>query len=608
VDPKPIDGGEGLKYWAFISYSHADARWGDWLHKKLETYRVPLSLVGKSSRDGRVPRRLFPIFRDREELPVSSDLGANLKNSLERSRYLIVICSPSAARSHWVNEEVRHFKSQKGEDRLLCLIVGGEPNATEKADSNSMECFPEAVRHQVRANGEIGTERMEPIAADARPGGDGAKRAQLKLVAGLLGINFDELWRRERRRRIRQAMQCAMVIFCLSLVGATGWHWQSQRVSVAHYIEQGKKELDAGQRLQASGYFAKAWRAGGHGPALDQLLRESSKGLVEPIAILKGEHNDWVTFARFVDADHVVTAGWDKTIRLWDLKKRDSKLLFTESDKVASANFSQDGTRFVSALWDGTSNVWTRDGLLLAKLNHIGRRVNWAEFSPDGKRVLTASDDNLARIWCLDGNEKLKPLLLAGHEGFVKTAVFDSSGTRVLTASFDTTAKIWDAITGARLLTLVPHPAAVNGAAFSPDGKRVATACLDGNVLLWDINKNKPNNPRIFAAHTGKRANSVAFSPDGSRLLTTGDDHTAKVWDVSKGELLLSFEQHGDVVVDARFSPDGHRVVTASKDKTAMVFDAEPKTRTPAEIVAFAEKLASPIVPSEATLRKVATK
>ncbi|PYJ23148.1 MAG: hypothetical protein DME92_01710 [Verrucomicrobia bacterium] len=162
---------ERFKYWAFISYSHADTHWGDWLHKKLENYRVPHSLAGKPSRDGKVPRRLFPIFRDREELPVSADLGANLKNSLERSRYLVVICSPQAAQSHWVNEEIRHYKSHYGEDRLLCLIVSGEPNAITNPD---LECFPPAVRYRVLPSGELTTERTEPIAADAR--GDVYKR------------------------------------------------------------------------------------------------------------------------------------------------------------------------------------------------------------------------------------------------------------------------------------------------------------------------------------------------------------------------------------------------------------------------------------------------
>jgi hypothetical protein len=96
-----------MKYWAFLSYSHTDKKWGDWLHKALETYRVPRRLVGKDSRDGKIPEQLFPIFRDREELPVSADLGANINEALERSRYLIVICSPRSAQSRWVGEEIK---------------------------------------------------------------------------------------------------------------------------------------------------------------------------------------------------------------------------------------------------------------------------------------------------------------------------------------------------------------------------------------------------------------------------------------------------------------------------------------------------------------------
>jgi len=65
---------DSFKYRAFISYSHKDEAWATWLHRAIERYRVPRRLVGRTSRDGSVPRRLFPIFRDREELPTSADL------------------------------------------------------------------------------------------------------------------------------------------------------------------------------------------------------------------------------------------------------------------------------------------------------------------------------------------------------------------------------------------------------------------------------------------------------------------------------------------------------------------------------------------------------
>src|ERR1700683_2210644 len=120
------------KYRAFISYSHRDKKWGDWLHRSLETYRVPKRIVGQPTRDGQRPRRLFPIFRDREELPASADLGTEVNEALTRSRYLIVVCSRNSAKSVWVNEEIKFFKKLGREDRVLALIVDGEPNTSEQ--------------------------------------------------------------------------------------------------------------------------------------------------------------------------------------------------------------------------------------------------------------------------------------------------------------------------------------------------------------------------------------------------------------------------------------------------------------------------------------------
>jgi hypothetical protein len=183
-----------MKYWAFLSYSHTDKKWGDWLHRALETYRVPRRLVGKDSHDGKIPERLFPIFRDREELPVSADLGANINEALRESRYLIVICSPRSAQSRWVGEEIKTYMRLGREDRILALIVDGEPNASDGKPGFKVEdeCFHEAMRYRM-ADGEFSQVRSEPIAADARQGKDGKENAKLKLLAGLLGVNYDDL-------------------------------------------------------------------------------------------------------------------------------------------------------------------------------------------------------------------------------------------------------------------------------------------------------------------------------------------------------------------------------------------------------------------------------
>lgn len=169
------------KYHAFISYSHQDKKWGNWLHRALETFAVPKALVGSPGRDGPIPRKVFPIFRDREELPTAATLSDNIASALSQSRYLIVICSPRSARSRWVNEEIKLFKAAGREDQVLCLIVDGEPNADDKPESGLEECFPEAVRYRVDEHGGLTDERTEPIAADARAHGDGREDAKLKL-------------------------------------------------------------------------------------------------------------------------------------------------------------------------------------------------------------------------------------------------------------------------------------------------------------------------------------------------------------------------------------------------------------------------------------------
>jgi hypothetical protein len=208
----PPTANSDYKYWAFISYSHSDEQWAQWLHKELETYRVPRRLVGRRNAFGEVPRRIFPVFRDREELPGAFDLGSNLTDALRLSRHLIVICSPRSAASHWVNEEIKLYKSMGREDRVLCLIVEGEPNASDRPGMETSECFPPALRFRVGADGGLTEMRTEPIAADARKGKDGRENSKLKLLAGVLGVGFDELKQREQRRVRQQRLRRATAI------------------------------------------------------------------------------------------------------------------------------------------------------------------------------------------------------------------------------------------------------------------------------------------------------------------------------------------------------------------------------------------------------------
>jgi tetratricopeptide (TPR) repeat protein len=195
---------QSYRYKAFISYSHRDEKWASWLHRAIETYRVPKYLVGQQTPMGTIPARTSPVFRDRDELASATDLGTKLREALEGSACLLVICSPASAASHWVNEEILSFKRLGRADRIFALIVGGEPYASGMPGREQEECFPPALRFLLDDDGNLSTRPAEPIAADAREGKDGKSNAQIKLLAGMLGVGFDALRQREQQRRQRR--------------------------------------------------------------------------------------------------------------------------------------------------------------------------------------------------------------------------------------------------------------------------------------------------------------------------------------------------------------------------------------------------------------------
>ncbi|MGI8839526.1 MAG: TIR domain-containing protein [Caulobacteraceae bacterium] len=208
--------GDGRRYWAFLSYSHQDRAWATWLHRALEAYALPRRLVGRASPVGPAPARFRPVFKDRDELAVNTDLRARVHAALAASSALIVICSPAAARSAWVEDEIIRFKSLHGEARVFAVIVAGTPNAARRPGAEDEECFPAALRFHLGPDGALTDRRAEIIAADLRPEGDGRALARLKLIAGILGFDLDELVQRDAHRRGQQLGAIAAA----SLVGA----------------------------------------------------------------------------------------------------------------------------------------------------------------------------------------------------------------------------------------------------------------------------------------------------------------------------------------------------------------------------------------------------
>ncbi len=267
------------RYQAFLSYRHADnqqegRRWASWLHETLESYEVPKKLIGKLGEHGRrIPDTLFPIFRDEAELSANADLSGTIRRALERSEYLIVICSPRAVASKYVNQEIEEFKRLGKGDRILALIIDGQPNlTTDREAPHPRESLPSALRWgKVEQDGSVDWDvPAEPICADARPEGldeegyttaaayraalqsrttnspvedrrqwrayrERLTLAQHKIIAGLLDVSAGQLIREDNRfklARLRRALSVVGSLLCITMLAA-GWatvkQWEADR-------------------------------------------------------------------------------------------------------------------------------------------------------------------------------------------------------------------------------------------------------------------------------------------------------------------------------------------------------------------------------------------
>lgn len=194
-------GGERA-YRAFLSYSHVDEAVARRLHRWLEAYRIPSRLVGAASPFGPVPRRLTPIFRDRVELPAASSLDKEVRQALAASDVLLVLCSPDARSSKWVDAEIALFRSLHPDRPIITALLKGDP-----ADS-----FPPALLTP-DPSGVV----QEPIAADFRPEHDGTKLARLKIVAGLTGVALDQIIQRDAQRQLRRVIAITFLTLLLTL-------------------------------------------------------------------------------------------------------------------------------------------------------------------------------------------------------------------------------------------------------------------------------------------------------------------------------------------------------------------------------------------------------
>ena len=587
------------QYYAFISYKSEDVEWAIWLQHELEHYHLPASLNGRTD----IRQELRPVFRDIDEL-AAGNLPEQIKRALENSQNLVVVCSPQAAASPWVNQEVETFISLGRTDHIYPFIVEG---------NSPKEFFPPSL-FALPKNEE-------------RLGGDASKQGRdiafVKVVAGMLGLGFGSLWNRyEKEKAEEERKQREQRDNLLRL--------KSRVVSekAIALIEEGDSYT---ARLLALEILPTPNNPDfPYTPEAEKALRMS---MVCDSGILRGFVRGVKHVAVSPDDNMIAAIDASRVVRVWNSTNGqlietieeipDLYHAITELYYKPFCSFSTNGESIlipsIQLLYPPQKNSWGGYSRFHCKLeihsllteephivincpetNNIFDKVNYATFDCQDKNILLALERRTFGIWNIgkkaivrlfgDSNyfskdipislvkrkQKSKPSCSKGHTSIVNYVEFSSDGKRILSASNDNSARIWCVSSGRELCKLEGHKQAVVFAKFSPDGKHVLTVSKDGEGIIWSSQKGVAVTiiPQRNIRATIKCA---TYCPDGKRILSALSDYTIAVWKASSGKLLNIFKGHTAMINYITCSPNGKWGATASEDFTVRLWDLSSK-------------------------------
>ncbi|MEU4688312.1 TIR domain-containing protein [Actinoplanes sp. NPDC023714] len=230
-----------MQFDGFISYSHAaDGRLAPAVQRGLHRLAKPWHR-----------RRALWIFRDQTGLAVTPKLWTSIQEAMDGSKHFVLLASPEAAGSPWVNREIEHWLATKSPDRILPVVTDGEwqwdPDARDfTPDSTSV---PDALR---------GVFAEEPLYLDLRWARDDLhlslqhirfRDSIAQLAAPMHGVSKDELEgedvRQHRRARRLSAVAAAMLVILTVVASVTG----AVAVRNAERAEVAASEAQLQQRL-----------------------------------------------------------------------------------------------------------------------------------------------------------------------------------------------------------------------------------------------------------------------------------------------------------------------------------------------------------------------
>ncbi len=587
------------EYYAFISYKREDKREARRLQHALEYYRLPNHLRQENPE---LPEYVRPVFRDMTDLEVG-ELSAQIHAGLEQSHFLIVVCSPRAATSKWVNDEVEYFISLGKQDKIIPYIIEGIPHASNPDE----ECYPPALLNLSKEKELLGANINEV----------GKDSATIRVVSRMFNIRFDTLFQRYEREQRRKRWMWIGGSILIALLGLSiGGYFVRQK----GIIERQKERLQQDSITMANHLLQISAQNDSIAQQNNLILsqRDSIDNSMKQLQMsnkLLAEERDNVLRAnwKMMENQSLAVAEIGNTL----IDEGDNYLARILALSILPKNVKSRSNRpFVPEAEALLRNATQKDAALL----NTNIQVYDVAFSPDGKHVASANGDYTVRIWnrftgvCVD--------TLEGHNNYVFSVEYMEDGNRIVSIDKDEKeACIWDAHTGEllnKITNYIEHGDSMiwllktskksqwfspdytqmakienkrnyviiqdltkkskvlcsqkEGyyyATFSPDGKHVIT-CSDSIIRIW----NKENCVCVdsLIGHN-KAVIKALYNNNGTQVVSTSFDNTTRIWNIKTKKAIHILRGHKGRTVSATFSKDGKFVVSASADSTVRIWN-----------------------------------
>ena len=533
------------KYYAFISYSHKDKAAAKKLYRRLEYYRLPTALMEehrkKYGKD--LPKKLTPVFIDDAEM-ANLSVQEGMRSGLDRSRFLVVVCSPNSARSPYVNDEVSHFLASGGSDRIIPYIVSGKPCTGDP----ETECYPPAMRDADRLGADVQELRGDAI---------------LRVISVMLGVDMGVLAQREKQRTmVRAALIGALLLTIVGILTFSNVKVTQayQQVSLSEqkvhsslmnsYANTGAERYMNGDAQEALAYYAR-------------VLSERPDNRIAKVGALAAlQDMCWLYH--------------DDQMAPQDIPETPKAVSFTvERVENEAALHVEDGRelRFVLPV---EICGYLDDGTLF--WNDIANRIYLMDYESDSRIVLIAGD--YVFFYHETGFQIL--FSAAGYRFFTQTAVLDLSAEYLAALGADIRQSVFSSLSIKALFEQEEHPSMASdlpcSISFVP-GHKYLEVGYDMMMFVLDVEQGK-----VVSHVTAEKieniweAKELTLSPDENQFAyvfgTTTDlnsNFRTALGFMQSGSVCFSEEFSNISYVSLSYSPDSRGLLWAQKQQLSLL-------------------------------------